>query len=166
MSQSSVNWVKIISISEVNERHKGSQAHSSGGTKTPIHRRRWMRLYISRLPLSLRRSWGRAAPLLRVWQVMSPQTTRFIYKLHNAAQTNRRETGWVKGKRNRGGEREREREKERERERKYQRALRMSLEKSEIMQRQRSKDIAFPPGNHPGYQVEVIMLWSANEFIS
>ena len=61
-------------------------------------------------------------------------------------------------KKQRWRERKRERERERERERKYQRALRMSLEKSEIMQRQRSKDIAFPPGNHPGYQVEVIML--------
>lgn len=78
---------------------------------------------------------------------------RFIYvtfKLHIAAQTNRQETCL--------------------KEKKWKKKIKIKeswerVWKSRKILRQQSEDIAFPPGNHPGYQVEVIMLWSTNEFI-
>lgn len=73
-SESVVNKLKKEYFHLRGEQVSQSQrAHSSRGTKTPIHRWRDALRTSCILPLLLYHSWGRAALLSRDWQVMSPQ---------------------------------------------------------------------------------------------
>lgn len=140
-SQPSVNWIQIVSISPVKKHHKASQARSSRGIETPIHKAE-MKPRVSPVQPSFQPSCLRAC--YGVVERVAGQVTSdngFIYKLVDA-----------------GGRLARHK-KMKERWRWNHEELRTSLK---ILNRVET----FSPGSHPGYQAEVIMLWSTNEFIS
>lgn len=148
MSPSSVNRIKI------NQGERASQSQPRApepSTKTPIHRRRWIGVYILHSLFSAIVPEGTP----RDWQVMSPKTmSSFTSYTARHKQTGSSHARWKDKETEAGGR---------------GRACGGRKKKRLSWKSQRNAaetELRCSPGSHPGYQVEVIMLWSANEFIS